>query len=283
VDGVEHQLSVRVNNNASQVDTQEDLLGRLARAIGGVDPALSAQVISSEEDAFDPSHHLLNRTVRLSLEGTGAGQGASFSLRDDQGTLVGDYHLDTQVPPQAASLRLGGVLTAQAGNDFSLDYGHVAATALDSTRGAVGLRVEAGAGPITQQLDSVITQYNDLLGYLDSHADLLRPSLKDRLSRPLEDRAGTLQELGLRASAQGRLITSSRFDDKITSDYPAVRQTLLSQQGWIPALRAKVGQILDMEPAAFASVLEPSSLQEQRRRAWLALDQTLSGIVNGYY
>ncbi len=62
-----------------------------------------------------------------------------------------------------------------------------------------------------------------------------------------------------------------------------MRQTLLDRQGWVPALRNKVGQILAMDQTAFASVLESSGLQEQRRRAWLALDQSLSGIVGGYY
>lgn len=281
VNGVAHQLSVQVNNNAGQVDSQEDLLGRLARAIGGVDPGVSAQVITSQEDALDPNHHLLNRTVRLSIQGTDPA--VSFSLADDQGTLVIAYHLASQVPPRAASLRLDGGLTSQAGNDFSLDNGHVGATALDSSTGTVGLSVEAGAGPITRQLNSLITQYNDLIGYLDSHADLLRPSLKDRLARPLEDRAGVLPELGLRSTAQGRLLISELFEQKVTSDYPAVRQALLDSRGWIPTLRVKVGQILGMDRDAFATALEPNGLLEQRRRAWLALEQTLSGIVNGYY
>lgn len=281
INGVAHQLSVTVDNHPGQVDTQEDLLGRLARAISGVDPAVSAQVIASQEDAHDPLHHLLNRTARLSIQGADAS--VSFSLADVQGTLVSDYHLGTQTPPRAASLMVAGVPTTQAGNNISLDSGHVGATALDTTNGPLELSVEAGAGPITRQLDSVIGQYNDLLSYLDSHADLLRPSLKDRLVRPLEDRASLMPELGLRATAQGRLSVSSLFDDKVTSDYPAVRQTLLDRQGWVPALRNKVGQILAMDQTAFASVLESSGLQEQRRRAWLALDQSLSGIVGGYY
>lgn len=283
VDGVEHQLSVMVHNSGSQVDTQEDLLGRLARVIGGADAGISAQVVFGQEDAYDPDHRLLNRTARLLIQGVGPGQGASFSLADDGGSLVAAYHLDSQTPPRAASLRLGGALTSQESNDFSLDNGHVSATAKDTTKGLVELKVEAGAGPITRQLGSVITQYNGLISYLDSHADLLRPSLKDRLARPLEDRAAQMPALGLRPTAQGRLLATTQFALRVGDDYPTVRQVLLDSQGWLPALRAKVGQVLAMDQEAFGAVLETDTLAQERRRAWLVLEQTASGILDRYF
>lgn len=283
VDGVEHQLSVMVHNSHAQVDSQEDLLGRLARVIGGADPGISAQVVFGQQDAHDPEHRLLNRTVRLLIQGVGPGRGASFSLADGQGSLVAAYGLDSQAPPRSASLGLGGASTSQEGDDFSLDNGHVAATALDTTNGPLELKVEAGAGPITRQLGSAIAQYNDLLSYLDGHADLLRPSLKDRLARPLEDRAARMWPLGLKPTAQGRLLPSAQFAQSISGDYPSVRQALLDDQGWLPALRAKVGQILAMDQEAFGAVLETDSLAQERRRAWLALEQTANGIVDRYF
>lgn len=59
-----------VNNNDSQVDTQEDLLGRLATVLNGADPGVSAQVVASQQDVYNPQHHLLHRTLRLSIRGS---------------------------------------------------------------------------------------------------------------------------------------------------------------------------------------------------------------------
>ena len=285
IDGVEHQLSVGVNNNDQAVDSQEDLLGRLARAIAGVDPGLTASVESSLDDAHDPTpgHRLLNRAVRLRVEGVGPGQGVSFSLVDDAGTLVGAYGLESQVPPQAASLRLGGALTSQDSNDFSLDNGHLVATALAGGDGPLEIAVRAGARPITDQLQAVISQYNGLLGYLDLHADMLRPSLKDRVARPLEDRAALMPALGLKATAQGRLVMGESFAQRLLSDFAAARRTLLDEDGWTTALGAKLDQILALGVEAFGQPLQSESLLEQSRRVWRTLEQTRLGIVNGYY
>ena len=285
IDGDEFEIAVEVFNRQGRVDTQEELLGRLARAIGGQDPRVQAEVVLDQQDAHDPTpgHRLLKRTARLLVRGVGPGQGASFSLADAQGELAGAYGLTSQAPPQAAWLRLGGALTSQASNGISLDNGHVAAQALDSTNGPLELAVESGAGTLTGQLQSVISQYNRLLEFLDLHADLVRPSLKDRIVRPLEDRAALMTGLGLKATAQGRLLEGPDFAGRVTGDFASLRQALLGPQGWTTALRAKMGQVRDLGPEAFGAGLDSSSLAQQRRRAWQALEQTRLGIIDSFF
>lgn len=68
-----------------------------------------------------------------------------------------------------------------------------------------------------------------------------------------------MPELGLRVTAQGRLSISDQFADKLTSDYPTVRQAMIDDGGWLPAVRTKVDHILGMSQDTFASVLEPAA------------------------
>lgn len=280
VDGQEHQLSVWVNNSASQVDTQEELLGRLATVISRADSRVSAQVVYGRQDAHDPSHRLFNRTATLVIQASGPDRGVDFSLQDSVGQVVQAYGLNTQVPSGPTSLNLDGLPSLQDSSTLSLDEGRFTLSALATTEGAAQVSVQAGAGTITGQVNSLLGQYNSLVQYLDSHADLLRPSLKDRLTRPLEELAGALPSLGLKATGGGQIKTTSRFGQKLTGDFGQVRQTLL--EGWAAGLRTKIGQVLAMDTNAFAAPLADESLSDQRRRAWQTLEETVAGIINRY-
>lgn len=286
VDGVEHELSVAVNSGDSgSTDSQEDLLGRLARVISGVDPRIRAEVEPAQSDYRDlgERNRRLGRAVRLKIETVGAEQGPDFRLEDVSGSLVSAYGLGGVSPGRPARLGLMGAVGESADGAASLDDGHLAVQALEATDGAAGVTVEQGAGPLVGSLNALINQYNDLVAYLDMHADLLRPSLKDRVTRPLEERARAVAEIGLRATPQGRLKMLAGFVDQAARNYPAVRSVLTGAGGWTQALRQKLTQIQDLEQDAFAADLEAPSSLEQLKRVWQAMDQVRTGLVGGYY
>ncbi len=298
IDGVGHELSVKAYNGSVRddqsllgglaqpsVDTQEEFLTRLARAIDGVDPRLKASLEYSFQDAHDPGPRSrpLNRVVRLKVESVAEGQGPHFSLSDLNGQAVGAYKLDQGRPARPARLRLLGALRDQSTGALSLDQGHVTGQVLASTPGGAEVAARQGPEPFTQAMGALVSQYNDLVSYLDTHADVLRPSLKDRLIRPLQERARLMDALGLKPSPQGLITPTSLFSRQVSGNFAAVRKALLGSEGWVSALGEKLDQIQSTGYGNFAAELSQATTQEQARRAWDLLDQVRSDIINGYY
>ncbi|MCA1906523.1 MAG: hypothetical protein LDL11_08040 [Desulfarculus sp.] len=285
IDGETHLVEVRVNNGGGgPADDQEELLNRLARAINGVDSRVLATVEEVGRDYGGiAAGSRLGRGLRLRVEGVGAGQGVDFSLEDVDGSLVETYGLNRSIAGRPARVSLGGALVDLAEGQTSLDQGQVGLRILDASDGEATISVETGAGPITRALRDVIGQYNELVGYLDLQADLLRPSLKDRITRPTENLARALDQLDLRASPQGRIKELAGFATQVAANYETTFATLLGPTGWATTLREKLRQIQAMDKDAFAAELVEVSPREQRRRALMALEQVRASIVEGYY
>lgn len=285
IDGTTHELSIDVHPTTGQPDTQEDLLRRIARAINVLDSRVQAEVKAGFEDAYDPAPRSrpMNRIVQLEVKSTEAGQGVEFYFSDgDNSTLAQTYGLDGTLPRRAASLMVQGARRRQSGNQISLDDGHVVAQAKDSTSGLVDIEVSQGAGVITGELKKVIGLYNELVSYLDRNADLLRPSLKDRVVRPLEERAGLMPRVGLWANANGSIRQGDNFADRVLSDFSRVRSVLLGEGGWSGALKQKLDQIISTGLDPFAAELPPRSELKARREAQSLLLDLTGGIISAY-
>jgi hypothetical protein len=299
IDGIEHELSVEVKNGGApdawetlrglavgEVETQEEVLRHLANAINVVDSRIHAELEYIEQDAYDPSPRTrpMERLVRLKITGQQEDQaGPSLSLADDQGDLISAYGLGYLQPPRSASLRVYGALRSQASDLVSLDNGHLSGTAQDSTEGSIKVDVVQGPGPIIDDLSELISKYNELVSYLDRHQDLLRPSLQDRVMRPLEERYNSLKELGLKPASSGRLGLSNDFPETVVSGFAQVRETMLSRDGWVPALQKKLEQIQKTGLESFAAELDVEKALSSRRQAWAMLQSITRNIVNGYY
>ena len=286
VDGEEHTVSVSVTNNESQADTNEEFLARVARAINSVDTRIHADVVYGEEDAYDPSPRSspMNRTVRLEITSTEEGRGTDFYVSDPEGySVASQYGLNAAPPSRSARVVVQGELLKQSSNFLELDGGHVVAEIKETTVSPVNIDVSQGPEVITQEITEVVAAYNDLVRYMDANADLLRPSLKDRIVRPLEDRAGLMGQVGLRATAQGRLEMSEGFANRVTGAFDKVRSILVGEGGWTESLQVKLQQIQDVEQEAFATDLTRPSLLEVRRQAFDLASALNTSIINGYY
>ena len=286
IDGEEHTLSVSVNNTpGAEVDTQEELLRKLAVEVSMRDSRVAARVEYGETDAYDPSPRSqpMDRTATLKVYSTSDGEGVEFYFEDaEDGSLVSEYGLDSARVERSTFWEQEGSTRTQSGNLISLDSGHVTGQIFDSTSGVVDVPVDYATRTVTEGMNQIIGQYNDLVNYLDSHSDVLRPSLLDRVTRPLQERALMLSSLGLGTNAKGIMKTKPSFETNLQYDYGSAREVLLDQGGWTQNLATKLGQILAMEEDAFALPLSGGSLMEDRRRAWTLVDNLSAGIVSGY-
>jgi hypothetical protein len=285
VDGQEHQISINVNNSPAETDTQEDLLRRLALAISDKDSRVAAEVEYSQADAYDPAPRSrpMERTASLKVYSTQSGEGVEFYFEDaGDGSLVSDYGLDAARPQRPAYVEQDGSLRMQSDNLISLDEGHVSGEAYSGSSGPLDIPVRHAAETVPQKLTQLIGQYNDLVNYLSSHSDLLRPSLLDRITRPVQDRYRELPQIGLKANAKGSLNPGAEFETQVQYDYAQVRELLLDDGGWAESLGAKLDQILAMEEDAFALPLSSSDQLEQRRRAWAMVNELSSTIISSY-
>jgi hypothetical protein len=285
IDGEDHTLTVEVNKTPGEVDTQEEFLGKLANSINAEDSRISAEVEYSFSDAYDenPRSQPMDRVVRLKVYSNQDGRGVDFYFSDvDEGSVISTYGLDRSQPGRDAFLDQEGAARSQSQNSISLDDGHVTGAARDTTKGPVDVPVSQGAGVMQAELSGLIQQYNDLVRYMSAHADLLRPSLKDRIIRPLEDRAREVNALGLMSNASGTLTPGEGFYSQIENNFAAVRDILLDSDGWTQALAGKLSQTLAMDDEAFTAALHSTGQFEERRRAWALVGDVGQQIINGY-
>ncbi|KIX11566.1 hypothetical protein [Dethiosulfatarculus sandiegensis] len=286
LDGEEKEVSVTVNNTEDNTDTQEEFLERLGILIESQSSQLTARLEYSFEDAWDPAPRTrpMNRVVRLVVESSEAGMGPDFHFTDTEGeSLISDYGLDRGLPPQAAMVYSGGAIREQSTNQLSLADGHLNAEIKDATNGMVEIEVLKGGEELNRDLQKIIDEYNSLVDYLDLNSDLLRPSLKDRVIRPLEDQSRQLFEMGLQASPQGKMKVLSEFPGQLTDNYSQVKAKVLDDDGWMGRLKTKLDQILDLEEDAFAAQPATRSNLQARQEAWALLEHLTDGIINGYY
>ncbi len=277
IDGQARQIDM----NVGEGQTNEEFIGRLAIAIASQDERIQAKAVYGFEDAYDPGARTrpMNRTVRLVVSGPEDQTGPSFYFGEDSAGVVEAFGLNLLSPPRTAVARLDGVAQAQTDNAISLDGGAV--TGLASGDGAAVIEVTAGAPAVSQRLSAIIERFNEIIAYIDLHADVLRPSLKDRLTRPGEDLARLLPKIGLRATAQGKIVVSQGFAEAVKADYATARELLLGQDGWMTKLSGKVGQILAMDKSFWAD--PPDFSKGAAQRAWALIFDVSQSIISGYY
>ena len=282
VDGDEHEITLEGGGGS---ETQEEFLGRLARAINLYDDRIEAEVEQSFQDAYldSPNSTAKDRVVRLKISGTGDGRGVDFHLEDaDGGSLISGYGLNKGFVPRSARLTLDYADVTQDNNSFSLENGAVTGEALGKTDGDAKITVSKGPEVIREEMKAVLQSYNDLMGYINQNADLLRPGLKDRLIRPLEDRWQAIRDLGLAPQSSGKMKYSDLFDEKLVSSFDEVRETLFGDHGWAPAMLTKMGQILDIDQSSFAWPLVERTAREARQQAWSLTNAVGSEIISRY-
>lgn len=284
VDGQTYSIEVDAHPGTSP-DTQEEFLDRLARVIDAKDSRISADLVYGFQDAYDPTPRTrpMDRVVQLRVYSNEEGQGPDFYFSDSgDSTLVSDYGLDKAAPRRPARVELNAALRDQQYNTISLDDGHVSGEIYGSTVGGAEIAVSQGTGVIEAEMKNLLSQYNGLVGFLDENADLLRPSLKDRIIRPLEERFNTLQEAGLNPMASGRMSAGDNLRANLEGNFAELREALFSPDGWASALATKLGQIQNMDINAFAASLTGRSQFQERSQA-MALMETLGrSIINGY-
>jgi hypothetical protein len=180
-------------------------------------------------------------------------------------------------------LYTNGAVREQSTNQVSLADGHVNAEIKDATKGMAEIEVLKGGEELNRDLQKIIDEYNSLVDYLDLNADLLRPSLKDRVTRPLENQSRQLFQLGLKALPQGNMEVLSDFPGKLMDNYSQVKSEVLDDEGWMGRLKIKLDQILQMEDDAFAAQPATRTSQQARQEARALLEHLTNGIINGYY
>ncbi len=282
VAGEAHQLSVEVAPGGTP-STQEEFLKRLARAIGGADARIKAEVVYEFVDARDPAARSrpMNRVVRLQIASASGGEGVDFSLEDAAGSrLVAAYGLDKGSPRHGALLEVGGNELRQAEDQVSLDQGRVTATALAATHGEARVAVEEGLATLKGELEQVFRSTTSW--WLSGPAG--RPPAPFPQG-PHHPSPGGGPGCGQAGPARQRGRPPDRgpgFGAAIEAEYDYAGLVLWGAGGWATALARKLDQVLAADPAGFAAELLPQSPFEARQQAWDLLQQLGKGIINGY-
>ena len=282
IDGTDHELSVDIATDGSQ--THEEVLELIARAINGVSSEVQAQVVKGYTDAYDPAPRSqpMNRTVQLVVRSTSNGQGADFYLWEEDDGVLSYYGLNSVRPPRAAWVRTGGKIEQLASNELTLDDG-LQATLTGPSRGWVDVQVDWSVGGVLRQLAEVLERYNAIISELHTHQLLVKPTLADRLTRPLEQLGSQLEQAGFKVGEDGTVEMSPDVGQRMLEGYANWRELLVGEQGWLTQLGQKLEQILELEPEDFARELSPSSPLASRKQAWSLVESVAKSIISGYY
>ncbi len=272
VDDRAFAVNVGVSQNYGRVDANKDVLQKLAIAINSQQSMVKAS-LREEIKPSDPMrpYHLPGRGLQLLIEG----QGHSFALDDVAGSLAQHYGLHRQ---SAHSEHTG--LTAAIIGDRRLPLEGMAGL-LQTTDGQI--QVTSSPAALLKEVNAFLHSYNELVDYLQLQGDCLRPTLKDRLTRPQQDRSGRLNELGLTASGFGQLMAKNDFASHLIGDYKNTATFLLKgEKSWAEALMRQVGEVRRMGLENYANPLVAQSEEQARSRAWLDLEGLREKIVSAY-
>ena len=281
VNDQEYNVKVPVSREYGLVDSQSDLLKRMSMAINNVQPYVKARV---EESVNLPSatapYRLPGRGQRLIVES--AESGVDFAFSDRQGNMAQAYGLNRYIPGGRARYEVDG--QNYSSDDNMISFGDIVGVIKDSSNGSFTLKVTIGPDSLIKGVSQFLQSYNDLLSYLDLHSDYLRPSLKDRLISPAQDRAAVFSKIGISGNNQGNLKANDSFSAHLLGEYATTRDMLLGgENSWAVALMQQIGTIRHIGLDNYAHDLAPARDDQVRSRAWLDLETLCSNIIDAYY
>lgn len=166
--------------------------------------------------------------------------GSSWSTTAS-GTLAGDLGLNaTAVPGADAQAHIDGRDMVSETGTFSLDRGRLLVDVDKPSGAGATLRVREAYGQIQERFMDVVTAYNDLHGFVMSHADLFEAGFTDNWSAPVRNLGTELEWLGVgEIAGSGELaVDQTTFENALTGNPDRAKAVLYDDGGLIPGLEA---------------------------------------------
>lgn len=180
-------------------------------------------------------------TIGLTSEGTG-----DLSI-ETQGTGTEIFDIATAWPGTDTRIRAEGTeRTLEAGGLLSLDDGRVTVDVADSFSGTLPFSVVEPMERMERTLGDAVSEYNNLRSFILSNQDLFRDTLAEQWRGPLQSRMDVLQHAGFSELGERKLLQVA-FDDlfaRITADPQEMRETLVGEDGLLPAWHSEVESVL---------------------------------------
>lgn len=226
-------------------DTWQDVLSRMASALGSASPSMVARLVPARRvyDLPTGEHGLADAT---GLEVQSSTVKSDWRLRLSGADAASQEFLavlgmDTLADPgSTARAVIGGQQRESASGTFSADSGRLSLGVSGTFGEEAPVWVRQGAQSLAGALADVLASYNEVGGLLSRNAGEVKDAVVDDWTALAANRALALGNIGVERASQALWLAEEDFLVALLARPAEVKDTLLGADGFLPALKERV-------------------------------------------
>ncbi len=222
-------------------DTNQIVLTNITNAINNADAPITATLESND-----------NNTIQLVLDANETGEDNGFTV---EGNLVDLYNLNNPTTEaQDAQIEVNGEVQTSSDNTIELDDGNLTFDIIEPTDEPIIINVEANTEDLTNQLNQVVTAFNDLRESLLSEPTNRRATIAARqLENTIDRDANAFEAIGITRNTTGELqLDTNQLNEAIRNQAEQVNDTITDDNGIFSKLSNRTDAISEIPDTELA-------------------------------
>ncbi|MCP4022687.1 MAG: flagellar filament capping protein FliD [Desulfobacteraceae bacterium] len=277
----EFSIDIEVSSPIGDLMTNKEVLREIETAINRLPSNVRATLHESKARDYNPFRDGVYKDVAyLTIQSKTTGEDADFSLTDTTGNLIDTLGLDRiRTFGLGSRYTVNGQSNTADSNIVSIDNGKMAAYLLRTTDEdeSFTIGIEKDFQTLNTELVNIISDYNNLMQWLDDNNQIINPGLKATLLKdidsiavnnknltPVRDsssmagRLGSsamvknediidieLEKIGLSINSDGTLDVTDDFFNALRSDLREVHEVLAGDNGFFTKINSAIENIVD--------------------------------------
>ncbi len=273
-------IDIEIDSPIGARATNKEVLSEIETAINRLPSNVEATLHESQVRDYNPFREdVYKEVVYLTLQSKSTGEDMDFTLADTSQTLIDDLGLNNiRSFGSNSQYSVNGESSSSSSNAISLDSGNLTAYLLKTTDTgeSFAIKLEKDFQSLENELTDIITDYNDLIQWLDDNDEIINPGLKatiledissitvkNRNLMKVEDTStlvgklgssamvsnetiidNELKKIGLGINSDGSLEITEDFSDALRADLKSVHDILAGTNGFFTKINASIDKIV---------------------------------------
>lgn len=318
-----YSISLAIENKIGDPATNKDVFLGIERSINRLGLDVTAELKEVQARDYNPyRENSYENMSYLTISSNSTGDGTSFILADTSGSMIEDLGLDSVNSfGYENRYRLNGTQTSSDSNQIVVNTGTVDGILLGTTGTGENLkiRVEDGRDKLTDELSSIIGDYNELIAWIDDYDYVISKGLKTTLFKEMssvllqnqsialsstgvrrnaasvtgfstelnienkETIDSALQDIGLNLKNDGTLEITNDFANKVNSDLRKVHETLAGDDGFFTKIADAIDSIQAKKESSYVFSLNSMASYNQGAKSHQSIYRGNSSSIINYF
>ncbi|MFA5903944.1 MAG: flagellar filament capping protein FliD, partial [Desulfobacula sp.] len=272
-----YNIDLEIDNPIGARATNRSVLLEIERSINRLGLDVEATLTDKKIKDYNPYRENAYESISyLTISSRTTGEDNSFSLTDTSGSLIKDLGLNkTTQFGQNNQYSINGIPDESDSNSAAIESGKVWGYFFDTTEPGENLSIDVrqGKDALSSELKQVISDYNELIRWIDDMESIISPALKATLFKGLSSIAtqdkrlkieknreyadlasvinlqdqntidNALADIGLTLNSDGTLDIGDEFSKSVSADLRAVHNSLAGPDGFFTAISDAIEKI----------------------------------------